>query len=359
MKNPVYWAVLVGITVLMMEQGLPVRSQVDSQSDNKVMDNITVRQGETVFLRCEQGDIVTHTAWLNRSSILYAGEEKWSVDHRVSLVTLNQEEFTIKIEDVDMMDEGQYVCAVQTNSRPRTTSVHVLVQVPPKIINLSKDIVVNEGSNVTLMCQASGKPEPSISWKLISSSEDRHEDDFPRGDLASDEEVLEITSISRQRAGTYECSAVNDIDADVQTVDITVNYAPTVSEGRDVGVTPGQRGVLECEADAVPEADFEWYKDDRRIFNGLDGMEIVNSPSVSKLMFFNVTDGDYGNYTCVAVNKLGSSNTSFLLYVVNEPTSSTLLQGPRAVQDGSGGAIGLQSHTFLLFIVLLPLLLRF
>lgn len=78
--------------------------------------------------RCAQGDVVTHTAWLNRSSILYAGEDKWSVDHRVSLVTLNQEEFTIKIENVDMTDEGQYVCAVQTSSRPRTTSVHLLVQ---------------------------------------------------------------------------------------------------------------------------------------------------------------------------------------------------------------------------------------
>lgn len=78
--------------------------------------------------RCAQGDVVTHTAWLNRSSILYAGEEKWSVDPRVSLVTLNQEEFTIKIENVDMTDEGQYVCAVQTSSRPRTTVVHVLVQ---------------------------------------------------------------------------------------------------------------------------------------------------------------------------------------------------------------------------------------
>lgn len=42
--------------------------------------------------------------------------------------------------------------------------------VPPKIINLSRDIVVNEGSNVTLMCQASGKPEPFISWKFVSSS---------------------------------------------------------------------------------------------------------------------------------------------------------------------------------------------
>lgn len=42
--------------------------------------------------------------------------------------------------------------------------------VPTKIVNLSRDVVVNEGSNVTLLCQASGKPEPSISWKLISSS---------------------------------------------------------------------------------------------------------------------------------------------------------------------------------------------
>ncbi|XP_075876123.1 neurotrimin isoform X2 [Nelusetta ayraudi] len=348
MKNPLYWAMLVGMTVLLMEQGLPVRSQGDSQSDNRVMDNITVRQGETVYLRCAQGEVVTHTAWLNRSSILFAGEDKWSVDPRVELVTLNQDEFTIKIQDVDMTDEGQYVCAVQTSSRPRTTSVHLLVQVPPKIINLSKDLVVNEGSNVSLMCQANGKPDPSISWKLIS----------PSGDMASDDEYLEIPSISRQRAGTYECTAVNDIDADVQTVDITVNYAPTVSEGRDVGVTLGQRGVLECEADAVPEADFEWYKDDRRVVNGFDGMEILTAGSLSKLTFFNVSDADYGNYTCVAINKLGSSNTSFLLYVVIEPTSSTLLQGPRAVQDGSGGAMGLQLHSCLLLLVILPFLLR-
>lgn len=78
--------------------------------------------------RCAQGDVVTHTAWLNRSSILYAGEDKWSVDPRVSLVALNQDEFTIKIENVHMTDEGQYVCAVQTSSRPTTTSVHLIVQ---------------------------------------------------------------------------------------------------------------------------------------------------------------------------------------------------------------------------------------
>lgn len=98
--------------------------------DGSVNPNTTICPQLSLFIpyRCPQGDVVTHTAWLNRSSILYAGEEKWSVDPRVSLVTLNQEEFTIKIQNVDMTDEGQYVCAVQTSSRPRTTSVHLLVQ---------------------------------------------------------------------------------------------------------------------------------------------------------------------------------------------------------------------------------------
>lgn len=39
---------------------------------------------------------------------------------------------------------------------------------------------------------------------------------------------------------------------------------PSISEGRDVGMTLGQWGVLLCEADAVPQADIEWYRDDRR-----------------------------------------------------------------------------------------------
>lgn len=336
--------------LFLLPAGLPVRSQGESQSDNKQMDNITVKQGETIFLSCSQGDYVTHTAWLNRSSILYAGEDKWSVDPRVSLVLLNQYEFTIKIEDVDLMDEGQYICAVQTRSKPRTMAVHIIVQVPPKIVSLSKDLVVNEGSNVTLMCLANGKPEPAITWRMLSPSDNS---------LSSDTEVLEIPFITRQRAGTYECSAANDIAEDKQTVELTISYPPSVSEGSDVGVTLGQRGVLLCEADAVPEADFEWYKDDRRIFNGLDGIEIEDAGPISKLTFFNVSETDYGNYTCVAINKLGSANTNIVLYEIIEPTSSTLLQGPGAVQDGNSGTSTVFTPTCLLLIVLLQLLLKF
>ncbi|KAI1893518.1 hypothetical protein AGOR_G00124540 [Albula goreensis] len=367
-RTVVLWLRLLFI----LPAGLPVFSQGDSQSDNTMMDNITVRQGETVVLRCLQGDAVTHTAWLNRSSILYAGEDKWSVDPRVSLVALNEEEFTIKIENVDMSDEGQYICAVQTRSRPRTTSVHIIVQVSPKIINLTKNITVNEGSNVTLLCSANGKPEPTVTWRLLSQTAQV---------TVSDDEYLEIPAVSRQKAGTYECTASNEVSTDVQTTELIINYPPSVSEGKDLGVALGQRAVLLCEAESEPTAEFEWYREDKRISNEMEGIEIENTGQRSKLTLFNISEEGYGNYTCVAINKLGSANTSIMVYEVIEPTSSTLLQvsllekttfliekastvyaileGPGAVQDGNSGAMGTHTSTCLLFVICVQLLLRF
>lgn len=51
------------------------------------------------------------------------------------------------------------------------TSVYLFVfPVPPKIYDISNDMTINEGTNVTLTCLATGKPEPAISWRHISPS---------------------------------------------------------------------------------------------------------------------------------------------------------------------------------------------
>lgn len=60
--------------------------------------------------------------------------------------------------------------------------------VPPKIYDISSDVTVNEGSNVSLICTASGKPEPVISWRHIT----------PLGEFTSLVPMLMIGRMSKE-----------------------------------------------------------------------------------------------------------------------------------------------------------------
>lgn len=51
-----------------------------------------------------------------------------------------------------------------------------------------------------------------------------------------------------------------------------------------------------------------------RLIEGKKGVKVENRPFLSKLIFFNVSEHDYGNYTCVASNKLGHTNASIMLF---------------------------------------------
>lgn len=80
------------------------------------------------FIRCTVDDRVTRVAWLNRSTILYAGNDKWSIDDRVVILTNTKTQYSIKIHNVDIYDEGPYTCSVQTDNHPKTSRVHLIVQ---------------------------------------------------------------------------------------------------------------------------------------------------------------------------------------------------------------------------------------
>ncbi|XP_038610158.1 limbic system-associated membrane protein isoform X3 [Tachyglossus aculeatus] len=288
-------------------QGLPVRSVDFSRGT----DNITVRQGDTAILRCYVDEQSSKVAWLNRSGIIFAGQDKWSLDPRVELERRTALEYSLRIQKVDVHDEGSYTCSVQTQQQPKTLQVYLIVQVPPKISNISSDVTVNEGSNVTLVCMASGRPEPVISWRHLTPTGREYE---------GEEEYLEILGITREQSGKYECRAANDVAlADVKQVKVTVNYPPTITESKSNEASTGRPASLTCEAAAVPAPDFEWYRDDTRI-NSASGLEIRSVEGQSLLTVSNVTEEHYGNYTCVAANKLGVTNASLVLFKRVLPT---------------------------------------
>ncbi|KFV97149.1 Opioid-binding protein/cell adhesion molecule, partial [Fulmarus glacialis] len=159
--------------------------------------------------RCTVDDRVTRVAWLNRSTILYAGNDKWSIDNRVVILSNTKTQYSIKIHNVDVYDEGPYTCSVQTDNHPKTSRVHLIVQGPvppcPSLLTLGH-LARSELSN--LFCPQSGQ--------LWSRS-------VGQG-FVSEDEYLEITGITREQSGEYECSAVNDVAVpDVRKVKVTVN----------------------------------------------------------------------------------------------------------------------------------------
>ena len=46
----------------------------------------------------------------------------------------------------------------------------IVPTVPANIYKISEDLTVNEGSNVTLNCLATGRPDPAITWRLLNPS---------------------------------------------------------------------------------------------------------------------------------------------------------------------------------------------
>ncbi|KAL0175320.1 hypothetical protein M9458_031288, partial [Cirrhinus mrigala] len=70
---------------------------------------------------CYVDDKVSKVAWLNRSNIIFAGEDKWSLDPRVEL-------YSLRIQKVDVFDEGPYTCSIQTKQQPKTSQVYLIVQ---------------------------------------------------------------------------------------------------------------------------------------------------------------------------------------------------------------------------------------
>uniref|UniRef100_A0A8C7LJU3 Neuronal growth regulator 1 n=1 Tax=Oncorhynchus mykiss TaxID=8022 RepID=A0A8C7LJU3_ONCMY len=273
-------------------------------------------------------DGISKGAWLNRSSIIFAGNDKWSVDPRVSIVSSGGE-YSLQIQKVDVTDDGLYTCSVQSERNPKPKHLHLVVKVPPKIYDISSDITVNEGSNVSLICTASGKPDPTISWRHIT----------PLARKYDSGEYLNITGITRDQAGDYECSAMNDIASpDTKTVKVIVKFAPAIHEMKSHGVGLGRTALLRCEAAAVPTPSFEWYKGEKRINKG-QGIDIKNLSSRSVLTVTNMTEDRYGNYTCVAANILGRANASVPLIPIIEPTATSAVSrsAPNTAPYGSTG----------------------
>uniref|UniRef100_A0A182JBK3 Ig-like domain-containing protein n=1 Tax=Anopheles atroparvus TaxID=41427 RepID=A0A182JBK3_ANOAO len=177
---------------------------------------------------------------------------------RISLTYNDHRSWYLHIREVEENDRGWYMCQVNTDPM-RSRKGYLQVVVPPAIVEsmTSNDMVVREGTNVTLNCKAKGFPEPYVMWRR----EDGDEMAIGGENVnVVDGEILHITKVSRLHMAAYLCVASNGVPPSIsKRVQLRVQFPPMLSIPNQLeGAYVGQDVVLECHTEAYPASINYW-----------------------------------------------------------------------------------------------------
>ncbi|XP_068087149.1 neurotrimin-like [Anabrus simplex] len=284
--------------------------------------NVTVPVGREATLACVVDDLATYkVAWLrvDTQTILTIATHVITKNHRIGVTQSDRRTWYLHIKEVRENDRGWYMC--QINTDPMKSQLGFLeVVVPPDILDYptSTDMVVREGTNVTLRCAATGSPQPNITWRREGG------EPIPLANglevLSVEGPVFTITRVNRLHMGAYLCIASNGVPPTVsKRIMLIVHFPPMIwIQNQLVGAHEGQQMTLECHSEAYPKSINYWTRDKGEIIAQGGKYEPVlldNAYKVHmKLTIRSVGPSDFGSYKCVSKNSLGDTDGSIKLY---------------------------------------------
>ncbi|XP_016356796.1 neural cell adhesion molecule 1-like [Sinocyclocheilus anshuiensis] len=326
------------------EGRIKARGEVDFRSIKvvvNVLPTIRIRQAET-----------NGTADMGFSTLLACDADgfpepmvTWARDHHCG-----QESHDFKI-----------VCTKTTNrgaNRSRMKVSHVnnvllisinVLSVKPKITYLESQTTTEMDEQVTLTCEATGDPTPTITWsfgtRVFTEGEQEHQKWIyqaswtrpeqhknPDGDVLvrSDARVSSLTLKYAQYtdAGEYLCTARNAIGEMAQPVYLEVRYAPKILGSVTVYTWEGNPANISCEVLAHPSnVSITWLRDGVQLPNAnISNIKIYNTPSANYLEVNPESQSDFGNYNCTASNEIGTESKEFIVIPADVPSAPSITQ---------------------------------
>ncbi|RUS82670.1 hypothetical protein EGW08_009573 [Elysia chlorotica] len=117
------------------------------------------------------------------------------------------------------LDHGQLVYCTSSNMGERaeqgpvrSDNITVRVKYPPTVSVFSEpSSSIIEGSDVTLHCDATGRPEPKVTWVKADSAADKPKTETG-ATLVSLSTTLELASVRVTDSGAYTCTATNGLE---------------------------------------------------------------------------------------------------------------------------------------------------
>uniref|UniRef100_A0A2K5KH31 Neural cell adhesion molecule 1 n=1 Tax=Colobus angolensis palliatus TaxID=336983 RepID=A0A2K5KH31_COLAP len=275
----------------------------------------------------------------------------------------------LQIRGIKKTDEGTYRCEGRILARGEINfkDIQVVVNVPPTI-QARQNIVnatANLGQSVTLVCDAEGFPEPTMSWTKDGEQIEQEEDD-EKYIFSDDSSQLTIKKVDKNDEAEYICIAENKAGEQDATIHLKVFAKPKITYVENqTAMELEEQVTLTCEASGDPIPSITWRTSTRNISSEektLDGHMVVRSHArVSsltlksiqytdageyictasntigqdsqsmylELLLLKVTpdsENDFGNYNCTAVNRIGQESLEFILVQADTPSSPSIDQ---------------------------------
>uniref|UniRef100_A0AAV2J042 Neural cell adhesion molecule 1b n=1 Tax=Knipowitschia caucasica TaxID=637954 RepID=A0AAV2J042_KNICA len=289
--------------------------------------NATAEVGNSAMLTCApDGYPEPMVTWERNKVVLEAGEK----------YSFNEDGSEITIMDVSKLDEGEYTCIAKNKAGEAEQELSLRVFVKPKITYIVNQTSSEMEEQVTLTCEASGDPTPTISW---SSSEhvftegdqaswtrpEQHKSPDGNVVVRSDARVSSLTLkyVKYTDAGQYTCTAQSAIGEDTSAAYLEVNYAPKIHGTVAVYTWEGNSVNMSCEVRAYPsEVSITWLRDGFQLPNSNStNIKIFRTPSSSYLQITPESENDFGSYNCTASNDMGTESKEFLLIQADVPSA--------------------------------------
>ncbi|XP_060902658.1 neural cell adhesion molecule 1b isoform X4 [Labrus mixtus] len=292
--------------------------------------NATAEVGQPAMLTCAvDGYPEPMVTWTRSEGVLEAGEK----------YSFNEDGSEMTIMDVAKLDEGEYTCIAKNKAGESEQELSLRVFVKPKITYIVNQSTSEMEEQVTLTCEASGDPTPTINWsyrdQVFTEGDQAHLNRIYQSEdgnvvVRSDARVSSLTlkHVKYTDAGQYVCTARSAIGEDEQTAYLEVRYSPKIHGA--VAVYTWERNAvnISCEVKAHPsDVSIVWLRDGLQLPNSnTTNIKIFRTPLSSYLQITPESENDFGTYNCTASNEMGTESKEFLLIQADVPSAPSILE---------------------------------
>jgi len=253
--------------------------------------------------------------------------------------------YTLRISDIQETDGATYQCQVIIALTDKEEAdVPLIVRRPPVISdNSTRSVVAVEGNRVELRCYATGFPKPVIYWRRQDNAP------LPSNSSVFKGNILVFEHVKKEHRGTYYCVATNVVDQGARrNIDVEVEFKPTVSIPRKrLGQALWYDMDLECHIEAYPPPAIKWIREGSTssITNNqhfqISHFAHDDEFTDTILRAITIESKQYGNYSCIAENKLGKATGYVQLFETVIPICPPACDSYNYSSEGVGLAGGM------------------